>query len=293
MNPSKLGAIRCVTLATDQVEATQAAYTGHLGFHVVGDGIVSQAQAEHWHCPEERGSHFVLLQPASGVDFWLRVVESPAVPDYRPLTTYGWNASEYIVQNVDQLAVDLADSPFKELAPPADLSFSDAIRAMQVLGPANEVLYLTQFKRPVPEFDVPEALSAVDRVFISILGGESLDALQDFYHKSFGVARAPVLEAVISVMSDAYGLPSDQLHKLAALSLRGQCFIEADQCPEAAIERPCHPGRLPPGTAMVSFECTDAVSSGLSFDGPEYAGPAETRRGRAGELIELIETPSP
>lgn len=289
MNSSALGAIRCVTLATDQVDATEEAYTKHLGFRVVHRGHVTEAQAQHWECPLEAGARLVLLQPASGVDFWLRVVESPAVPEYRPLTTFGWNASEYIVQDVDQLAVALSNSPFEELAPPADLSFSDAIRAMQVLGPANEVLYLTQFKRPVPEFDVPAAHSPVDRVFISILGGSSLDALQDYYHTEFGVARAPVLEAVISVMSDAFGLPSDQMHKLAALTLGGQCFIEADQCPAAATERPGHADRLPPGTAMVSFEYSGSLTNGQTFDGPEYCGPAALRRGAAGELIELIE----
>lgn len=289
MNPSTLGAIRCVTLATERVDATENAYTEHLGFSVVHRGHVSKEQAQLWQSAEEAGSRLVLLQPASGVDFWLRIVESPAVPDYRPLTTYGWNASEYIVQDVDRLAVALADSPFEELAPPADLSFSDAIRAMQVLGPANEVLYLTQFKRPVPEFDVPDAHCEVDRVFISILGGSSLDKLQDYYHSEFGVARAPVLEAVISVMSDAFGLPADRMHKLAALTLRGQCFIEADQCPEAATERPGHPGRLPPGTAMVSFEHHGRLTNGVSLEGPEYCGPASIRYGAAGEIIELVE----
>ena len=67
-----------------------------------------------------------------------------------PYTTYGWSASELIVQDVDQLADDLADSPFEIIGPPKNLSFTDDIRAMQVLGPANEILYLTQVKDNVP-----------------------------------------------------------------------------------------------------------------------------------------------
>ena len=73
---------------------------------------------------------------------------------------------------------------------PQDLSFSEDIRAMQVLGPGRELLYLTQFKRPVPGLEVPETRCDVDRTFIVILGGPSMDALQDFYADTFRVPRA-------------------------------------------------------------------------------------------------------
>ena len=66
------------------------------------------------------------------------------------LKVSGWNAAELIVEDVDGLAVQLENSPFKIIGSPADLSFTKNIRAMQVMGPANEILYLTQFKNNRP-----------------------------------------------------------------------------------------------------------------------------------------------
>ena len=54
------------------------------------------------------------------------------------------------VDDVDALAAELASSPFRIIGGPADLSFSDQIRAMQVVGPAREVLYLTQADQTPP-----------------------------------------------------------------------------------------------------------------------------------------------
>ena len=167
---------------------------------------------------------------------------------------------------------------------------------MQVVGPAREVLYLTQIKGKLEAFDTPEAASFVDRVFIVILGGTSLDALQDYYHRQFGVARAAVMPSVISALSARYGLPKDHRHAIAALKVAGQCYVEADEMPAAAVARPCEPGQLPPGVAMVSFEI-DRLPDLPSVLGPAHRSPGlpyDGRRslacvGAAGELIELIE----
>jgi hypothetical protein len=134
-------------------------------------------------------------------------------------------------------------------------------------------------------------------VFIVILGGASLDALQDYYHRQFGVARAPVMPSVVSVISARYGLPRDYKHPIAALQVSGKCYIEADQMPAQVAPRPCDPGQLPPGIAMVTFEV-----EGLPGDLPSALGPAVAARGlpydgrtvrtcvgATGELIELIE----
>ena len=108
-----------------------------------------------------------------------------------PYTTYGWSASELIVQDVDQLADNLADSPFEIIEKPKNLSFTDDIRAMQVLGPASEILYLTQVKNNVPGLDLPSARCPVDRTFIVILAGESMSGMQGFYAQQFPAAAMP------------------------------------------------------------------------------------------------------
>lgn len=292
-----LGRISTVTVNAPDLPATVAAYQRHLGYRVVQDGALGHEVARCWGRPRLASHRCVLMEPASGAETYLRFVQGAAYPAYEPLACVGWNAAEIIVRDVDALAARLAGSPFRVIGPPANLSFSDKIRAMQVVGPAGEVLYLTQISEKLAAFDTPEAASEVDRVFIVILGGTSLDALQDYYHRQFGLARAPVMPSVVSVISARYGLPRDFRHPIAALQLRGQCYIEADQLPAGAAARPCEPGQLPPGIAMVTFEVErlppdlpSALDSLAEPPGPPYDGrPARACVGATGELIELVE----
>jgi len=291
-----LGRISTVTITTPDLAASIAAYQRYLGYRVADDGAVGRDVARAWGRPTMASSRAVLMEPASGADTYLRFVEGPVYPGYAPFACVGWNAAELIVMDVDALARQLEGSPFHVVGPPADLSFSDQIRAMQVSGPSREVLYLTQIKSKLPVFDTPEPATFVDRVFIVILGGESLENLQDYYQLQHGLARAPVMPAAIGALSVQYGLPEDQLHPIAALQIGGQCYIEADQMPAAVKPRPCEPGHLPPGVAMVSFEVDSlpefvpgTLGEAHASKGLPYAGRRScTCVGGAGELIELI-----
>ena len=293
-----LGRISTVTITAPDLRAAVAAYQRYLGYRVVDDGALGRDIARAWGRPQLAGQRSVLLEPASGAETYLRFVQGPAYVEYEPLSCVGWNAAELIVQDVDALSAELAGSPFRILGPPADLSFSDQIRAMQVVGPAREVLYLTQIKQKLAAFDTPGAASFVDRVFIVILGGASLDALQDYYHGQFDVPRARAMPSVVSVLSAQHGLPRDTRHAIAALPVSGQCYIEADQMPLSAACRPCLPGQLPPGIAMVSFEIerlperlSTSLGPGHRAAGLPYNGRrSQTCVGAAGELIELIES---
>jgi hypothetical protein len=292
-----LGRISTVTITTPDLPAATAAYQRYLGYCVVDDGALGRDTARAWGRPSLAGTRAVLLEPASGSDTYLRFVQGPTYVDYQPFACVGWNAAELVVADVDTLARQLERSPFRIIGAPADLSFSDRIRAMQVVGPAREVLYLTQIKEKLAAFDTPEAASFVDRVFIVILGGSSLEALQDYYHGQFGVARAAVMPSVISVLSAQYGLPRDHRHAIAALQVAGQGYIEADEMPASVASRPCEPGQLPPGIAMVTFEIERLPPDLPSVLGQPHQSPGlpyDGRRsltcvGAAGELIELIE----
>jgi catechol 2,3-dioxygenase-like lactoylglutathione lyase family enzyme len=293
-----LGRIAAVTLTVPDVAGTTAAYREFLGYRVTHDGALGREVARAWGRPQLAGRRSVLMEPESGAEVYLRFVEGPRYPGYEPLACLGWNAAELIVADVDALAGRLARGPFRVVGPPADLSFSDRIRAMQVVGPAGELLYLTQIKEPLPAFDTPVAASFVDRVFIVILGGSSLELLQDHYQARFGVPRVPVLQSVVSTLSAKYALPVDYRHSIAALPIGGQCYIEVDQMPKAAVARPCAPGELPPGIAMVSFEVAQIPTPPPGALGPTERPPSPPYGGRrtstcvgpAGELIELIES---
>jgi len=290
-----LGRISTVTINAPDLPATIAAYQRHLDYRVAADGALSHELARCWGRPQLAGRRCVLMEPESGADTYLRFVQGPAYASYEPLACVGWNAAEIIVRDVNALAERLAGSPFNVIGPPANLSFSDKIRAMQVVGPAGEVLYLTQISERLAAFDTPEATCDIDRVFIVILGGASLEALQDYYQRQFGVPRTPVIPSVVSVLSAQYGLPRDHKHPIAALPLRGQCYLEADEMPALAAARPCEPGQLPPGIAMVTFEVDrlqhlpSTLGPATTLQGLPYAGrPTCACVGSTGELIELV-----
>ena len=68
------------------------------------------------------------MSPESSNDFFFRFIEQDIDEDYVPFGTYGWNAAELIVKDVDQSAEKLIGSPFEVIGEPADLSFTDQIR---------------------------------------------------------------------------------------------------------------------------------------------------------------------
>jgi catechol 2,3-dioxygenase-like lactoylglutathione lyase family enzyme len=291
-----IGPISCVTIAATDLPRMIDLYQRYLGYQVVERGQLSSQHAGLWARPALAGRAYALLLPEGQGQTYIRFVESPPVPSYVPFRHMGWNAAEIMVQDTDAFAARLAGSPFKIIGPPADLSFSDKIRAMQVLGPASESLYLTSFKQKLPEFDTPDANHFVDRVFIVIVGGPSVAALNEFYTRHFGVAKSQVMPVVISVVSQAHGLPLDSRHDLAALALRGQSYIEADTMPAGTLPRAAEGSELPPAISMISFG-VERLPDALPWIAPPAVLPQAPYHGRrgavcvgaGGELIELIE----
>jgi len=291
VDQSRLGGIACVTIRTPDLAVTEEMYGRHLGYLPLDRSPINGAQAALWGRPGLAGARCLLMAPPAGDDCVFRFVEAPAEPGYRAFTRHGWNAAELIVSKVDPLAEKLAASPFEIVAPPMDLSFCSDIRAMQIRGPGGEILYLTEFKRPVPGLDAPPARCTVDRVFIVIVGGASLDGMQDFYAARFGVPRAPAMESRVQTMALEFGLPREHRFRLAALPLREQCYIEADEMPAGARAIAPDEAGLPPGIALVSFrgELPPGAAPPPAITAPyRNAAGVACVRGAAGELLEII-----
>ena len=64
-------------------------------------------------------------------NFQLRIIEYPINGDYKPLTTYGWNAAELVVRDTGEY-LEIINSPFKIIGKPADLKMTKQIRACKL-----------------------------------------------------------------------------------------------------------------------------------------------------------------
>lgn len=275
-----LGVIRAVTLTAPDLAVVQTAWTRFMDYRVVSRGRLARSTAVGWDAPALTGRPYLILGPASGERTYLRFVEQPREAGGDAAATPGWRTVEITVQDTDALYARLKDSPFVVARPPATIPTYSYLRAMQATGPAGEKLNLTCITEPRP--DLAAAKSFVGRCFITVLGAPNLPAQLEYYRTTFGNAASPIRQ-----------LPSLQL---AVITLADGAKIEVDQLgPEARPgRRP--PGGLPPGVALVTFDCARFGDLRHQFLAPPARNAMEplrgsqtgTLRGPAGELIELL-----
>lgn len=282
------------TLVTAHFETCVAAYVDFLSMRVIESGRLDAALVNLWSAPALAGARYAVLVSESEIP-WVRVIEDVSIQPATPFKQQGWMSLEVTVEDVDRLAIELNGSPFETFRSPADLDVSEDIRAMQVVGPAGEVLYLTQVKGEVPPFEIPMARSRVDRLFIPVMCCTDRDAALAFYQQ-FPNCGGFRFETTITSVNAAYGYDLDRKHEVAAVQLAGNTMIEIDQI-DAVVPRPCDDGRLPPGIAIIGCEVDSLKSLGVDFLSPPitlqvqpYLGRrAACCRGAGGELVELIE----
>ncbi len=293
--------ILMVTISAPNLSVVEKAYRDYLGYKVVERGMISKELAGVWGAPATAGRAYMLMQPESGEKVYLRFVQSDPTEGYAPLRTFGWNATEILIKDPDDLAKRLADSPFRIIGPPRNLSSNENIRAMQVVGPANEVLYLTRITPGKTSYNLESAKTYVDYVFIVVVGGKDMEAMRDFYASKMKLPVTKPYEVRISVLSNAQGLDPEHRYQLAIAQLPSRFLIEIDEYPQSTVVRPKRKGDMLPGMSFVSFAVKSIDSLGLDLIQPPVVikeAPYNGRRvaltvGAAGELIELIETQSP
>ena len=295
-----LKSIMMVTMLVTNLNVTEEAYDEYLDYELVSQGVVDESLAQVWGANEMVGHPYIVMQPSSGEPVYLRFIEEEEKLNYRPMGTHGWNSTEILVQDPDQLATELESSPFEIIGMPYDLyPTPDAPRAMQVLGPSEEVLYLT---RIIPEgsgFNLGSAQSYVDRVFIMVLGGPSMEALQDYYKNSFGMPVTEASDWTIGVLSRMNDLPDDSVFPLALVEFEENFLIELDEWNNGDIfeSREVKEGHLPPSTSMVSFSTTSIDQINVEWKHepqqidvfPYNGSKVGVTVGIAGEWIEIIE----
>ena len=295
-----LKSIMMVTMLVTNLNVTEEAYNEYLDYEIVSQGIVDEDLAEVWGADAMVDHSYTIMQPSSGEPVYLRFIEDEEKMNYRPMGTHGWNSTEILVQNPDQLATELESSAFEIIGMPYDLyPTPDAPRAMQVLGPSDEVLYLT---RIIPEgsgFNLGSAQSYVDRVFIMVLGGANMESLREYYKTSFDMPVTEASDWKIGVLARMNNLPDDSVFPLALVEFEENFLIELDEWNNGDTfeSRQVKEGHLPPSTSMVSFT-TDSIDQinvewkhePQSIDAfPYNGGKVGVTVGVAGEWIEIVE----
>jgi catechol 2,3-dioxygenase-like lactoylglutathione lyase family enzyme len=290
--------IRVATVATPDLAGFEARFTKWLGYQTRARGRVSRALAASWGTPRAAGHRTVLMSAPGWPDVYVRGVQIAAVPGYRPLTTYGWNGIEIIVEDPDALRDHLRGSPFTVIGEPANLANYPTIRAFQLEVPGQEVVYLTSERGDRDKSPLPLPQGTVGRPFIMVLAGPDIDAMLRFYADAFGLKSGPVATRAASLLAGPQGIALDTKLPITTgrLAEHGN-LIEFDGYSESAHPRAHAPGELPPGVAMTSFGVASLDAIKLPFLEPPHRERELPYRGKrtatvvgaAGELIELIE----
>ena len=258
--PPAAGPLLQATLIVGDLQPLQRAYAA-LGLGLRGQGRVDAKQALAWRQPTLEGRSWCELgSPDPEVPALLRLIEIPGAGPRSTRMTHGWLALEILVRDVDALAPRVAAAGFEIVGPPADLDVSPAIRAMQAIGPAGEMLYLTQVRQPVPPFDIPLSSSIpkgdeLGGLFIAVM---SAAAREDVILACSALHPLQTLrfDTRITVLNRAWGHPLDKRWPVATLQWAGACLFEIDEVampPGAVPITPPEPGRLPEGLAWVSM----------------------------------------
>lgn len=275
-----------------------SAYRDVLGLKLVEQGELDNALAESWNCPANAGSPYAVFQPQSGEPCWLRLVEQPEFPGFKPTTTYGWAAFELTVEDVWKWPDALPEEHFTIVGQPKTLeNMEPAFIPMQTLGPGKEMLYLNQVLNDMPDTDLPRAKTDVDRIFIVILATPDRKASIAWYCDNLGLERGADYTLPYTMINDAFGLPPDTQTTISMVKQSRMPIVEVDDYPRSAMRRPRHEGMLPPGNALVTLavesldECeAEWLEEPAKRDGAIYEGRrAATAIGAGCELIECVE----
>lgn len=285
-----------ITITVSNLAQVESAWQQEFAYQVADRGTISAELADYWDAEATAGRDYVIMQPANEAPVYIRFVADPAVKDYTPMTSTGWNATELLVSDTDELAAAMADSTFEIVGPPKDLwPAPDAPRAMQVLGPGREMVYLTTNNKAFEALGLDDSMPLAERPFIMVLGGSSMQAMTEFYGGMLGLPVDPPSPFKITMISRANDLDPETVYPLAIARAAPGYLIELDELPATIEARKQAQGYLPPGVAIVAFHsdgidaAVDWVSKPQSIGEFPYNGrKAGIFRGPAGELVEVI-----
>lgn len=294
----KHGTIMGGVVVTPDLAASLADYQGRLGLDLVEQGPLPADLAASWGCPASAGAPYAMLRPQSGAHCFIRLVEQPDHPDFRPTTSYGWAAYELTVKDVFGWPGRLEGSGFRVIGPPKEIAGLPYFIPMQVLGRGDEMIYLNEVAMDTPSSDLPKAHSLTDHIFIVILAAKDRMASVDWYRHALRLDEGESYTLEYTMINAAFSKPAGTQSVITMVQNERLPILEIDDYPAEATDRPHHPEMLPPGNALVtlaveSFDGLDVefISPPVLRHGDLYMGNlAACVRSPSGELVELIET---
>ena len=284
-------------VTTPDLDAALADYRDVLGLGLVAAGPLDPALAASWGCPASAGARMAVLQPASGVDCFVRLVEQPLPAQFVPTTSYGWASYEITCQDVFGWPARLAGSGFEIIGPPREIPGLPYFVAMQVHGRGKEMLYFNEVRMDTPSSDLPRAHAPMDHLFIVILAARDRAASVEWYRDRLGLDLGDTYTIEYTMINKAFDLPAGTTSSLSMVQAGRLPIFEIDDYPAQTRERPGAADALVPGNALVSLAVDSLDALALDWIAPPqargeapYAGRrAATVRGPSGELLELIE----
>lgn len=289
--------LRAATVTVSDLDRTVGLYTEYFDYAVVEQGNIEAPLAASWHTPGTTGCRYVVMQPSSGAEVYVRFIEQPAVDGFKALRSYGWNAIEICVQDVMAVNARMLNSPFEIIGPPNKIPGLDAIHPMQVRGPDEEIVYLTQINDDLPEYNLPRAGSLIDKLFILVIGCSDMDRSAAWMQSACGLGFGREMEIPYTMIAKAYGTPLDELHRICTLIHDKDVFLELDQYPDEAVTRPRHDDMLVPGCAIGTLYHPDFDSLPGPWLTPPTVRDGAIYKGRRvgvlqdpdGTLVEMVE----
>lgn len=295
-----LNRIEIATHCVPSLEPIEPAYCGLLDYVCVDKGAVPPELCAAWDAPRMAGMPYLLLQPASGAEVYLRFIETGNPSGYWPPVTQGWIATEMLATDPDELRERLEGSAFTRIGGPADLyPGPKSARAMQHAGPAGELMYFTRILPGGSRYGLHGAKSFVDRPFIMVVGSDSMARLHEFYGETLGLRIEESAPFIIRQMSRVLEVDSETAYPVSIARIPGRSFLlELEELPACLEKRNRPEGQLPEGLAMVSFSSPGLEAANLDYRAEPASIallPYADRRvavieGSAGEWLELIET---
>jgi hypothetical protein len=250
MHPA--GPLLHATLIVSDLAPLLRAYAA-LGLSECRRGQVELEAAQAWQQPQLAGA--AVAELGHGGYTLLRLIEQPHAQPRPTRFSHGWLALEILVRDVDALAAPAVAAGFEVVGAPADLDVSPHIRAMQLIGPAGEMLYLTQVKAPVLPFELPLSADIVapqniERLFIAVMSTAS---------RAAALAACAALQpratlqfdTKITVLNRAFGQALETRWPVATVQLAGRCLFEIDEVQHPLLT-PTPAGAMPQGLAWVT-----------------------------------------